>query len=61
MEISLLLGIYVYDPDGLRHLCAELDVKMDDKRDAFHATIEEFLRREGWMQGGEYLKLAMEI
>ena len=34
---------------------------MDDKRDAFQATIEEFLKREGWMEGGEYLKLAMEI
>ena len=34
---------------------------MDDKRDGFQATIEEFLKREGWMEGGEYLKLAMEI
>ena len=54
-------GSYVYDPDSLRDLCASLDVNMDDKRDAFSATIEEFLRREGWMQGGEYLKLAMQI
>ena len=54
-------GYQVYDPDGLRHLCSELDTKMDDKRDAFQATIEEFLKREGWMEGGEYLKLAMEI
>jgi len=54
-------GDYVYDPDNLRDLCAALDTKMDDKRDGFKATIEEFLKREGWMEGGEYLKLAMEI
>ena len=51
----------LYDPEQLRQLCAELDTEMDDKRDAFQATIEEFLKREGWMEGGEYLKLAMEI
>ena len=54
-------GGYLYDPDNLRELCAALDTKMDDKRDGFQATIEEFLKREGWMEGGEYLKLAMEI
>lgn len=52
---------YVYDPEGLRAMCVELDVKMDDRRDAFQATLEEFLKREGWMVGGEYLNLAMEI
>ena len=54
-------GNVVYDPEDLRYLCSELDEKMDDKRDGFQATIEEFLKREGWMEGGEYLKLAMEI
>ena len=54
-------GNYVYDPENLRELCAALDTKMDDKHDGFQATIEEFLKREGWMEGGEYLKLAMEI
>ena len=54
-------GGAIYDPDELRNLCAELDTKMDDRRDAFQATIEEFLKREGWMEGGEYLKLAIGI
>jgi hypothetical protein len=54
-------GGAIYDPDELRNLCAELDTKMDDRRDAFQATIEEFLKREGWMEGGEYITLAMEI
>ena len=54
-------GTYVYDPDNLRDLCASIDTTMDDRRDAFKATIENFLRREGWMQGGDYINLAMEI
>ena len=50
----------MYDPDGFDAFCAEID-KLDDRRDAFKATIDEFLKREGYMQGGEYIKLAYEI
>ena len=50
----------MYDPDGFDAFCAEID-KLDDRRDAFKATIDEFLKREGYMEGGEYLKLAYEI
>ena len=50
----------MYDPDGFDAFCAEID-KLDDRRDGFKATIDEFLKREGYMEGGEYLKLAYEI
>ena len=50
----------MYDPDGFNELCKELD-RLDDRRDGFKATIDEFLKREGYMEGGEYLKLAYEI
>jgi hypothetical protein len=50
----------MYDPDGFDAFCAEID-KLDDRRDAFKATIDEFLKREGYMEGGEYIKLAYEI
>ena len=50
----------MYDPDGFDAFCAEID-KLDDRRDAFKATIDEFLKREGYMDGGEYIKLAYEI
>ena len=54
-------GNYLYGPENLRELCATLDTKMDDKRDGFQAAIEEFLKREGYMQGGEYMNLAIGI
>ena len=50
----------IYDPDGFDAFCAEID-KLDDRRDGFKATIDEFLKREGYMEGGEYIKLAYEI
>ena len=50
----------MYDPDGFDAFCAELD-KLDDRRDSFKAVIDEFLKREGYMEGGEYIKLAYEI
>ena len=50
----------IYDPDGFDSFCAEID-KLDDRRDAFKATIDEFLKQEGYMEGGEYIKLAYEI
>jgi hypothetical protein len=50
----------MYDPDGFDAFCAEID-KLDDRRDGFKATIDEFLKQEGYMEGGEYIKLAYEI
>jgi hypothetical protein len=50
----------IYDPDGFDAFCAEID-KLDDRRDAFKAAIDEFLKREGYLEGGEYIKLAYEI
>ena len=50
----------MYDPDGFNTFCKELD-KLDDKRDGFKSFIDEFLKREGYMEGGEYIKLAYEI
>ena len=45
----------------LTHICAEYLISLDDRRDGFKATIDEFLKREGYMEGGEYIKLAYEI
>ena len=50
----------IYSPDGFKEFCIVLD-GLDDKRDGFKATIDEFLKREGYMEGGEYIKLAYEI
>jgi len=50
----------MYSPDGFNEFCEALD-KLDDRRDGFKATIDEFLKREGYLEGGEYIKLAYEI
>jgi hypothetical protein len=52
---------YFYDPEGLNEACHKIDVNIDDKRDGFKVTLEEFFKQEGWMEGGEYIKLAYEI
>ena len=54
-------SVYFYDPDSLNEFCSNLDVKIDDKYNAFEATITEFLKQEGWLQGGAYIQLAMNI
>ena len=54
---------YFYDPDSLNEACQKIDINIDDKRDLFKALLEEFFKQdeEGWMEGGEYIKLAAEI
>ena len=52
---------YFYDPDSLNDFCSNLDTAIDDKHDAFEAAITEFLKQEGWLQGGAYIQLAMNI
>ena len=54
-------GNTMHDPEDFEDLCQRIDNTMDDSRDAYQATIEEFLKREGYMAGGEYIKLATEI
>jgi len=51
---------YLYDPGGFKEFCIAIDA-LDNRRDEFKAHIDQFLKQEGWMEGGEYLKLAMEI
>ena len=52
---------YFYDPDSLNEACQKIDINIDDKRDAFKAMLEEFFKQNGWMEGGEYIKLATDI
>ena len=52
---------YFYDPDSFNEFCSNLDVKIDDKYNAFEAVITEFLKREGWLEGAAYVKLVDDI
>ena len=50
-----------YDPEGFNDMCQKIDRSIDDNRDAFQEVLEQFFKREGYMDGGEYIKLAYEI
>jgi len=52
---------YFYDPDSFNNFCSNLDVKIDDKYNAFESVITEFLKREGWLQGAAYVQLVVDI
>ena len=42
-------------------MCQAVDVIIDDKRDAFKEILTNYFAREGYMQGGDYINLAIDI
>ena len=48
-------------PDDFDTLCTELKQLFDNRREGFKAMVDEFLKQEGILEGGEYIKLAYEI
>ena len=51
----------MYEPDGFDKLGSLLDEKFDDHRDEYKEMIDQFLKQEGVLAGGGYIKLAGEI
>ena len=47
--------------EEFQEMCENVDVQIDDKRDAFREILSNYFRREGFMQGGEYMNLAINI
>ena len=52
---------YLALPEEYQEMCEKIDLEMDDKRDGFREILSNYFRREGFMQGGEYLNLAINI
>ena len=48
-------------PEEFDEFCSKLDTVIDDKRDAFKEILSNYFRREGVMQGGAYINLAINI
>ena len=48
-------------PDEFNDMCQAVDVIIDDKRDAFKEILTNYFAREGYMQGGDYINLAIDI
>jgi len=53
-------GQYLVMVEDYENTCAAIDLQ-DDKRDMYKSMLEEFFKNEGYMSGGEFIKLAREI
>ena len=60
IEIDLMHTGVTHSPDGFEEYCMELN-KIDDFREGLKAVLSTFFKREGWLQGGAYMELAMDI
>ena len=54
-------GSYMTFPDEYQEALQKIDSLIDDRRDAFETILIEYFRREGQMEGGAYINLAMQI
>ena len=60
VEIDLMHTGVTYSPDGFEEYCSELN-KISDAREGLKAVLSTIFKREGWLQGGAYMQLAMDI
>jgi hypothetical protein len=54
-------GSYMAMPDEYQEALDKIDVMIDDRRDTWEAILTEHFKRNGQMEGGDYINLAMEI
>ena len=52
---------YMVMPDEYQEALDKIDVMIDDRRDLWEEILTEHFKRNGQMEGGDYIKLAMEI
>tara|TARA_R100000805_G_C3622855_1_gene128244 strand:- start:2870 stop:3799 length:930 start_codon:yes stop_codon:yes gene_type:complete len=52
---------YMAMPDEYREALENIDVIIDDRRDQFEAVLTDYFKREGQMEGGEFINLAIAI
>ncbi len=48
-------------PEEYNEACQNIDGVIDDRRDAFEEILTTYFKREGQMEGGDYINLAMAI
>jgi|MDSW01.2.fsa_nt_gb hypothetical protein len=54
-------GSYMAMPYEYQEALNNIDTKIDDLRDTWEAILTEYFKRNGQMEGGDYINLAMEI
>ena len=52
---------YFVTPEDFNNMCQKVDTIIDDRREAYKEVLSNYFRREGEMQGGEYMNLAVNI
>ena len=52
---------YFSFPEQFEEACQKIDVVIDDRRDAFEEVLTEHFKKNGQMEGGEYMNLAVAI
>jgi len=60
IEVDLVHTGVTHSPDGFEEYCLEIN-KIDDVREGLKAVLSTFFKRQGWLQGGAYMQLAMDI
>ena len=60
IEVDLVHTGVTHSPDGFEEYCLEIN-KIDDVREGLKATLARIFKRQGWLQGGAYMQLAMDI
>ena len=48
-------------PEEFQEMCESVDTVVDDKRDAFEEILTNYFAREGYMQGGAFIQMAVDI
>ena len=48
-------------PDEFEEACERIDRVIDDRRDGWEEILTQYFKREGQMEGGDYINLAMAI
>lgn len=52
---------YFAMPEEFNDACQKIDSIIDDRRDSFEEILTNYFKREGQMEGGDYINLAMAI
>ena len=52
---------YFSFPDQFNEACQKIDSVIDDRRDAYEEVLTEYFKKNGQIEGGEYMNLAVAI
>ena len=60
IEVDLEHTAVTFSPDAFENYCIQLD-RIDDVREGLKATLARIFKREGWLAGGAFMQLAMDL